>query len=220
MAEPAPALTRKSSSIIARRSPVEYIVALVFGIQEPYDIHSQCKLWETVGILSALLLAVSAGGMYTAGTMVHADSNEGIQGGKVLVGEATVIVHCITTFCFLTSAVTSAFFREFALSSNRDIDDIMDVLGWTFWTPMVYFRLGYYTLVASLCFFFHMIMDIRKTGACLGACGVGLIVPMFIGMGRAMSKFEEQKGRAESRKKAKAEKAAKQALESQSPLAA
>ena len=67
----------------------------------------------------------------------------------------TMMAFCIDTFCFLNATVLSTFFVAFQKrNSELNLDQMVKALGWwTFQSPRIYFRVGYYLMVLSFSMF-------------------------------------------------------------------
>jgi hypothetical protein len=159
-----------------RRSWRSYFCALFFG--DPHGEETKPELiqeWEHLSLLAALLLGVSAGGLFTAPSLewkgggaassaptpwpsneTTFEYNTTTKAGRMLemlsyaptedefdwTKQWATIVFCFSTFCYLSSCISAAFFVQFARSTKGDAEAVRCVLGWAERVPALYFRMG------------------------------------------------------------------------------
>ena len=156
--------------------------------------------WQSLSVVCALLTGVAASGMYVSGNYVHdfglhhdEDDAPDDWGGMTtkaqhVVAQATMMLFCVDTFCFLNATVLSKFFVEMMTRETKlEVGEAHDRLGFVYHFPQVYFRLGFVLLVCSLCGFFVMVMEPWKMAGCLLLCLTLIIAPMTYGTTRALA---------------------------------
>ena len=161
----------------------------IAGVQPPARTKAiQLELWNMRAIVAALLVGMCATGLFTAAKMSRSATSE----RERLMGHATTMLFCFSTFNFLGSSLTSVAFRGFASSTERPLADIIVVLGFAFHLPNVFFRVGGLSAIVALTsFFITADIDVVPTLGCLAVCVLVVIVPLFIAMYRALSTFRE-----------------------------
>ena len=179
------------------------IVAVVFGTHTERNKEAQVKTWETISIITALLLSVTAAGFYTSIKLNLSYPTESVRLVLGLrIGHATTFCFCVTCFCFLTSSATSIFFRNFSGSTTHDLRDIKYALGMCFPFPFIFLRLGFIGLVLSLSLMLEMSGHLHvahvgdaagdyPTLTCLATCIVFTIAPTVLAMARSMQTFAD-----------------------------
>ena len=97
------------------------------------------------------------------------------------------------THCTLYCCIDSTFFVAFcSRHPKHTLEQVYQALGVTFHWPEIYFRFGFFLMVASLSSFFMLVMDVTEMSSCLTFCVVLIIFPMCFAMAKAMSLFELQ----------------------------
>ena len=102
----------------------------------------------------------------------------------------TMMMWCVTIFCFLNATAMSTFFAAYvSRNPKHEIEQVHDALGMAIHWPQIYFRAGYVLMVVSLSSFFYLVMEFIEMSGCLAFCVTFLITPMFYSMARAFSVF-------------------------------
>lgn len=182
--------TSKTGSVVVieRQSWSIYLKAVFFGVTASKDKEAQVTKWEQLSLISALLLTVSAAGLFSVPSYSLPSPLQSSQEQPIpFLYQATTITFCISSFCFLTSTVTGSFFMQYALSNECELDALQAALGFTFYFPGAYFRLGYFTMVLGIAFWFMMCMHLAQMLSCLAFCTFVFILPMFYATGKSMS---------------------------------
>ena len=177
---------RRSASYRATCIRPTFTAALLGARGPANNKEAQIKIWETLSLLCALLASVCATGLYTSIKLTLSTHHE-------VLGAATTLAFCASTFCFMASSITGTFFRTFAMSTEHSLHDVHEALGSTFNFPSIYFRLGFLTALVGLCLIFAMSMRWMTVGCCLSACSAVILAPMAVAVYRSMSSFADEK---------------------------
>jgi hypothetical protein len=140
---------------LRHRSYVSFLAASIFGdfFGDGDGQESKAQLvqeWEMLSLNSALLLSVSASGLFTVPSTEQSGGNPR---GRMLalnadadtfmwIRQLATMAFCVSTFCYLTSCISAAFFVQFANSVSGDAAVVRCVLGRAENIPRLYFRLG------------------------------------------------------------------------------
>jgi hypothetical protein len=172
--------------------PSERAAAIFFGVVPVRDKEAKVREWTLLAPTAALLTGLNAGGLWHSAKDGPSTAPD-LDGAQTTLSRLAMSCFCATTFCFLTSSITAALYVGFANSTQRDIHDIKQVLGWAFHMPGAYFRFGYIGTVVSLSLFFVRVMNPSEMFTCLGLCVFFMVLPMCLAMGRALTVFVDDK---------------------------
>ena len=177
---------RRSASYRATCIRPTFTAALLGARGPANNKEAQIKIWETLSLLCALLASVCATGLYTSIKLTLSTHHE-------VLGAATTLAFCASTFCFMASSITGTFFRTFAMSTEHSLHDVHEALGSTFNFPSIYFRLGFLTALVGIALIFTMSIRWTTVACFLTICSVVILAPMAVAVYRSMSSFADEK---------------------------
>jgi len=208
--QPQPSMRRKSVLKKRKKSEKRGLCCRLIGIATPVGSTDDIvENWNSLALISAMLTSISGGGLFAAAEYVTtardaidiADAglnNTIIAGNKpgddntmqFMVAKWTMMIFCIDTFCFLNSTVITTFFVAFInRHPEHSTKQIYEILGSAWHWPEIYFRFGFFLMIAGLSLFFILVMAPTEMGLCLAFCVTTIIMPMCYALVCAMSVF-------------------------------
>ena len=168
----------------------------LWGIVPPRgERDAMLEQWRGLSVVSALLVMPAAAGLYSTESYVfaYADFKQDLHADKEgpihrTMARVTLMLFCMTAFCFINTAVTCVFFT--AMAAREKSMDVMGAyarLGGLYHCPHVFFRVGFVLLVLALSCYFTMVTSLWETLGCLAFCMTVFIAPMLYIMASTLS---------------------------------